>query len=144
MKRREAQSAREEKRRERSLLESDYLLGVYDEYRMGALRFKIDSKGPFLDNNKAKAAPPWTSLREIERWNMPYWKLKRDDSENNPDYFLLVCSFRLSLGRCCWSGYTGCRCWSRIGGIRFRSRNEDYGFHPGWVHPRGIKEALRI
>ena len=53
MNRREAQLARKEGRKERKLLESDYLLGVYDDYRIGALRFKKDSAGAFLDNNKA-------------------------------------------------------------------------------------------
>ena len=48
MNRREAQLAREEGRKERKLLESDYLLGVYDEHRMGALRFRTDPDGPFL------------------------------------------------------------------------------------------------
>lgn len=66
MDRREAQLARAAKRKECKLLESDYLLGVYDEHRMGALRFRTDPKGPFLDNNKNYASPPWTSLRELE------------------------------------------------------------------------------
>ena len=48
MRRREAQLAREEGRAERPLLESDYLLGVYDEHRMGALRFRTDTHGRFL------------------------------------------------------------------------------------------------
>ncbi len=38
MDRREAQTAREEKRTRQPLRESDYLLGVYDGHRMGALR----------------------------------------------------------------------------------------------------------
>ena len=52
MKRREAQLAREKSRPEQRLLESDYLLGVHDEYRMGAIRFKLDRQGDFLDNNE--------------------------------------------------------------------------------------------
>jgi len=64
--RREAQLAREEQREERKLFESDYLLGVYDEHRIGALRFRTNPKGSFLDNNKDRASPPWTSLRELE------------------------------------------------------------------------------
>ncbi len=40
MRRREAQMARAEGRNERRLLESDYLLGVHDGHRMGALRFR--------------------------------------------------------------------------------------------------------
>jgi serine/threonine-protein kinase HipA len=66
MNRREAQLARQEERKERKLSESDYLLGVYDQHRMGALRFCTHPQGPFLDNNKELASPPWTSLRELE------------------------------------------------------------------------------
>ncbi len=66
MKRREAVMARIEQRPEKRLQESDFLLGVYDEYRMGAMRFKEDINGNFLNDNKALAAPPWTSLRELE------------------------------------------------------------------------------
>lgn len=32
----------------RKLLDSDYLLGVYDEARMGGLRFKTELEGEFL------------------------------------------------------------------------------------------------
>lgn len=83
MKRREAQLAREKGRKERILLESDYLLGVYDEHRTGALRFKTDLEGPFLDNNKLHAAPPWTSLRELENASL---ELEKDDAEKNPNH----------------------------------------------------------
>lgn len=83
MQRREAQLARQEKRKERILLESDYLLGVYDKHRIGALRFRRDSKEPFLDNNKAYASPPWTSLRELQHASL---ELEKDDAETKPDY----------------------------------------------------------
>ena len=66
MDRREAILARRENRKIKPLFEEDYLLGVYDEHRMGALRFKTEEKGPFLNDNKGLAAPPWTSLRELE------------------------------------------------------------------------------
>jgi serine/threonine-protein kinase HipA len=49
-----------------SLHESDYLLGVHDSYRSGALRFKRDDAGPFLDDNKDFGAPPMVRLRELE------------------------------------------------------------------------------
>lgn len=49
-----------------SLHESDYLLGVHDSYRSGALRFKRDDEGPFLDDNKDFGAPPMVRLRELE------------------------------------------------------------------------------
>lgn len=66
MKRREAVIARQEERKPNVLNESDYLLGVHDTHRMGALRFKLDINGDFLDNNKQLASPPMASLRELE------------------------------------------------------------------------------
>src|SRR5690625_4574419 len=65
MQRRESARAREEERAPRMLGEWDYLLGVNDETRMGALRFR-DDKGAFLDHDIAQAAPPLTSLRELQ------------------------------------------------------------------------------
>lgn len=66
MEKREAMFARQEKRKENKLYETDYLLGVFDELRMGALRFKSDETGIFLDNNKELSTPPWSSIRELE------------------------------------------------------------------------------
>lgn len=81
MRRREAQMARAEGREEHRLLESDYLLGVHDGHRMGALRFRLG--GPFLDDNDELAAPPWTSLRDLEHASL---QLERDDADTDPDY----------------------------------------------------------
>lgn len=66
MKRREAITARKEKRKPRQLSEIDFLLGVYDKSRMGALRFAEKKGGLFLSNDKALATPPWTTLRKLE------------------------------------------------------------------------------
>lgn len=66
MKRREAIIARQEDRRPRVLNEVDYLLGVHDLYRQGALRFKRMLDGPFLDNDERLAAPPISSIKELE------------------------------------------------------------------------------
>ncbi|MDR0429853.1 MAG: hypothetical protein LBH58_05165, partial [Tannerellaceae bacterium] len=57
MKRKEALLAKEENRKSRKLFESDYLLGIYDPLRMGALRFKTDLEGAFLANDKDFTAP---------------------------------------------------------------------------------------
>lgn len=65
MRRREALAARKEGRPEHQLRESDYLLGVHDRHRMGALRFRI-AGGNFLDDRIEMATPPWASLRELE------------------------------------------------------------------------------
>ncbi len=66
MKRREAQLARERNEKPKTLYDIDFLLGVYDESRMGALRFKTDPNGDFLDNNKNTSTPPWSSIRELQ------------------------------------------------------------------------------
>lgn len=66
MKRRAAQIAREKGEPTSNLYEIDFLLGVYDESRMGAIRFKLDQNGPFLDNAQNFPIPPWSSLRELQ------------------------------------------------------------------------------
>lgn len=66
MQRREALVAKKEERRPRTLMESDYLLGVFDAYRQGAVRFKLKREGPFLDDQPTMAAPPMTKLRTLE------------------------------------------------------------------------------
>ena len=83
MRRREAALSRIENREERKLFETDYLLGVYDSHRMGALRFKLEKDGPFLNNNKEEASPPWASLRELEQISL---KLEEDDVTEDPEY----------------------------------------------------------
>jgi serine/threonine-protein kinase HipA len=66
MDRREAVLAKAENRNRKTLFESDYLLGVFDLYRMGALRFKLEAAGNFLNADRRMTIPPWTSLRELE------------------------------------------------------------------------------
>lgn len=83
MRRREVLLARMENRQQKTLFPSDYLLGVYDEHRMGALRFKDSPDGPFLNDNRKLATPPWTSIRELEYASL---RLEEDDSVDDPDY----------------------------------------------------------
>jgi len=66
MQRKAAHTARTEGKKTPGLHEVDYLLGVHDFTRMGALRFKTNPQGPFLDNDAHKPAPPWTSIRELQ------------------------------------------------------------------------------
>lgn len=49
------------------LYELDYLLGVHDLYRVGALRYKLEDDGEFLDNRADVAAPPFTEIHALER-----------------------------------------------------------------------------
>lgn len=84
MRRKEAAFARKEGREINTLYESDYLLGVFDGHRMGALRFRTDPQGDFLNNNKRFASPPWTSLRDLEYASL---QLEKEDISEDPEYY---------------------------------------------------------
>lgn len=58
--------AEKESRKPRKLNDSDFLLRVYDETRMGGIRFKLAQDGAFLSNDKETAVPPWAILRTLE------------------------------------------------------------------------------
>ncbi len=81
MKRNEDINARIEKRTPRKLSESDYLLGVNDETRMGALRFSLDEGGEFVSNDPI-LIPPLCNLRELENAYREY------ESGKNPELWL--------------------------------------------------------
>ena len=66
MNKRERIHADKEGRKPAKLYDSDYLLGVYDETRMGGIRLKKDADGVFLSDDEETAAPPWTTLRTLE------------------------------------------------------------------------------
>ncbi|MBQ7352722.1 MAG: type II toxin-antitoxin system HipA family toxin [Clostridia bacterium] len=74
MERREKLNADKEDRKPSKLLDSDYLLGVFDESRMGALRFALEDGGPFLSDDKETAAPPWATLRTLEQASREFEK----------------------------------------------------------------------
>ena len=65
MERREAIEAREEQRPLRLLRSWDFLLGVSDESRMGALRVRDPASGDYVDARN-RTSPPITELRELE------------------------------------------------------------------------------
>lgn len=95
MTRKEAIEARKEDRKPRKLTESDFLLGVYDESRMGALRFSLEEGGEFLSNEKAYATPPWVSLRTLENASMAF---ENDDSGLNEKWLRELLAPGSSLG----------------------------------------------
>lgn len=87
MKRREAQQAKEKNEKPKTLYDIDFLLGVYDESRMGALRFKTDPDGEFLDNNKTASTPPWSSIGELQNAAANY---ENDDNNDTVKKWLSV------------------------------------------------------
>jgi serine/threonine-protein kinase HipA len=84
MQRRENARARHEKRKPRALTEWDFLLGVHDETRLGALRFRESSNTPFIDADAQLPDPPLTSLRELQAASLEFEK--HIDEEDNPLY----------------------------------------------------------
>lgn len=84
MQRRAAIEARKGIRATSRLSELDYLLGVHDSYRMGGIRFKRAGSNAFLDDNSEFAAPPMTSLRELEHAAM---QIEKDDNIDSEEYY---------------------------------------------------------
>lgn len=66
MKRREVLLAKTMNTKPRPLFGIDFLMGVHDSHRLGGLRFKETGLAEFLSNDQRLAAPPWTSLRDLE------------------------------------------------------------------------------
>lgn len=95
MKRREEIRARKAEEKPRKLLQSDYLLGVYDAARMGGLRFKTDLQGEFLSNDQEFATPPWTSLRELEQASIAF---ENDDGGQSEKWLKQLLAPGSSLG----------------------------------------------
>jgi serine/threonine-protein kinase HipA len=63
------------------LYESDYLLGVHDTFRVGALRLRLSDAGEFVDNRHGVAAPPFVELRALEAASLA---LERDEENTSP------------------------------------------------------------
>jgi serine/threonine-protein kinase HipA len=80
--RREALDALDEGRRPRALTLWDYLLGVQDEGRMGALRFRSEQSGPFLARHPL-AVPPVADLPALEAVSLA---LEQQHAEALPSY----------------------------------------------------------
>lgn len=58
--------------------ESDYLLGVFDLTRLGALRFRLEGDTSFVNADGENPAPPWTTLRTLEDSSR---RFEADDSD---------------------------------------------------------------
>ncbi|HSV35753.1 MAG TPA: type II toxin-antitoxin system HipA family toxin [Ramlibacter sp.] len=82
MERREALQASREGRRTRRLTDLDFLLGVHDFTRTGALRFRRGPEQAFLDDHDLPA-PPVTDLRELAAIAT---KLDEPGVESLPEY----------------------------------------------------------
>ena len=93
--RREKVMARNEGRPERGLSEVDFLLGVDDSGRMGALRFKKQDDGPFLADDGDSPTPPITALRKLEHAALT---LESDDAKKIDEALAVLFRPGSSLG----------------------------------------------
>ncbi len=78
--------AKQEDRTPRSLREIDYVLGVSDLARPGALRFRADGEGPFLAEHSAHDVPPLIELPRLLAAAEGFL----DDPENDEDLKILL------------------------------------------------------
>ncbi len=95
MKRRVAYESKATGEKARTLYDIDFLLGVYDESRMGALRFKTDPNGAFLDHSNFNPTPPLSSIRELQHAAKA---LENDDDQGALKWLAVLMAPGSSLG----------------------------------------------
>lgn len=83
MQRRAAHRAAKDGKPPPTLTAWDYLIGVHDTTRMGALRFRRDETSPFLDDAQDLAAPAIARIQELQAISL---KLEDAHAEEHPDY----------------------------------------------------------
>jgi serine/threonine-protein kinase HipA len=97
MKRREAMEAKDESRPARTLYAWDYLIGVQDQTRQGALRFKHPDTETFLANHQL-SAPPAIHLPELESIAKELTGKKIDDLDHLRKWLKVLVAPGASLG----------------------------------------------
>ena len=78
--------------------QSDYLLGVHNTFRSGALRYKLIENGPFLDNREGTAAPPFVRLRELEAASRAIENDPRNEDRATDEWLRMLLAPGASLG----------------------------------------------
>ncbi len=144
MDRREAIRAKDEGRNPRSLTAWDYLLGVQDATRMGALRFRLAGTQEFLDNQPLPA-PPVTSLRELAAVASELTRKHIDDLDRLGRWLAVLVAPGASLG----GTHPKANFTDRDGSLwiaKFPSRDDDRD-HAAWeklVHDLARSSGIRV
>ena len=97
MKRREAVAAKEEERTPKTLDPWEFLLGVQDCTRMGALRFSRPGEQLFLAD-EALSAPPVARIAELQAIAFELTRKKQDDPDKVKDWLKVLVAPGSSLG----------------------------------------------
>ena len=97
MRRREALAAKDEGRAVRTLRAWDFLLGVQDLTRPGALRFRRENTTAFLADD-TRSIPPVTSLRELEGVAAELTAKRNDDLDSLRRWLGILVTPGSSLG----------------------------------------------
>ncbi|HBA72081.1 MAG: HipA domain protein [Geobacteraceae bacterium GWC2_55_20] len=97
MKRREAVEAREQGRTPRTLGAWEFLLGVQDCTRMGALRFSHPDAEAFLAD-EARSAPPVARIAELQAVAFELTRKKQDDLDKIREWLKVLVAPGSSLG----------------------------------------------
>lgn len=145
MKRREILLARQENRSPNQVFGIDFLTGVHDNHRMGGLRFKETEDGEFMSDDSRLAAPPWTSLRDLEYAVEQYEKNADELDEASLKWINQLIAPGSSLGGARPKADvvdTNGKQWI----AKFPSRNDDtdIGLWEMVVHDLSIKAGIKV
>jgi serine/threonine-protein kinase HipA len=144
MKRREALLAKDEKRTPRTLYAWDFLIGVQDFTRQGALRFRLEGTEEFLGNEKM-AAPPVTTLRELEAVAFQLSSRRIDDLDALRKWLAVLVAPGASLGGARpKANFTNSDGSLWIGKFPAREDERDVGAWEYVVHALAMKAAVDV
>lgn len=144
MKRREALQAKDEKRAPRTLYAWDFLIGVQDFTRQGALRFRIAGTDEFLGNEKM-AAPPITTLRELEAVAYQLSSRRIDDLDALRRWLAVLVAPGASLGGARpKANFTEADGSLWIGKFPARDDDRDIGAWEHLVHGLALKAGVAV
>jgi serine/threonine-protein kinase HipA len=144
MRRREALEAKDERRAARTLHAWDLLLGVQDLTRQGALRFRFPGDEPYQSAHPM-AAPPMTSLRELEAIGFELSAKKIDDLNKLRKWLAVLVAPGASLGgarpKANFTAENG-DLW--IGKFPARDDDRDIGAWEGVLHALAKKAGITV
>ena len=144
MKRREPLLAKDEKRTPRTLYAWDFLIGVQDFTRQGALRFRLEGTEEFLGNEKM-AAPPVTTLRELEAVAFQLSSRRIDDLDSLRKWLAVLVAPGASLGGARpKANFTNSDGSLWIGKFPARDDERDVGAWEYVVHALAMKAAVDV